>query len=342
MSYSVSDMIIEVFENLGESSDLYPYNAVTGYPNVDVTTIGASRILKWLNKAYRKVCNTQLGDGTFVRFRSLERNVNFVSGTVATTVSAIGGSLASNQIQIAGLYSLKNKYVNWIIDLQAADANSQGSEQHVVIASDTSSPPILTLADNIVTTPTVGDPVNIYKKFWACSLNTSNVHPNEFIPVDPKEDFLSALWVYDIIMQKDIRRYDERTPLYKQVLNRLYPGMFFDLETPAGGWYDSGIAGGIEFDVAPVDGSGGNGGGVFELHYYGLSELLTTAAQVPRVPDPFVDLIVLGASRVGMIRDREWDASYAMRKDIEAGMQTLIQDGALRFEYDFPSLWLES
>ena len=39
--------------------------------------------------------------------------------------------------------------------------------------------------------------------------------------------------------------------------------------------------------------------------------------------------------------DGKWDAAYALRKEFESDMQTIIMDGQLRFEYDFPSIWLE-
>ena len=334
MSYSVADMIQEVYENLGESTDLYPYGAT--YGQVDLTTAGSQRLLKWLNRAYRKVASTQLPDGTFVRFRSLERRQFFpVSNIQATVVSAP----ATNQVSLSGLIPTANKYVNWIVDIGAVDTSSQGTEQHVVIGNTAATNPLMTIADTWGTTPTVGQLVNVYKKFFACSLNAitnpSLYHPNEFIPVDPKEDFGSALWIYDVQMQKDIRRYDERTPLYKQVLTNLWPAMFWDLETPSGGWYAAGIGGGIEFDVPPVHGA------TYELHYYGLSEALVTSAQLIRIPDQFSEMLVKWATKTGMLRDREWDAAYALRKEFEADMQTAVQDGAFRFEYDFPSLWIE-
>jgi hypothetical protein len=324
-------MIVEVFENLGESSDLYPYGDT--YGTVDVTTDGAIRILRWLNRAYRKVCNTQLPDGTFIRFRALERHTFFRQTVVASTVASVP---ATNQISVTGLVPIANKYMNWIVDLGAVDADSQGTEQHLVISNDVSNPPILTLADDILVAPTPGDATNVYKKFWPCSRNTgANYHIDEFIPIDPKEDFLSALWLYDIQSMRDIKRYEEKAPLRKNVLTQLFPGMFWDAETPGGGWYAAGIGGGIEFDVAPTNGL------VFELHYYAQSEQLTAADQVILVPDQFSEMIVKWATKTGLIRDREWDAQYAIRKEFEADMATAIQDGALRFEYDLPYLWID-
>jgi hypothetical protein len=324
-------MITEVYENLGESTDLYPYGA--SYGTVSLSTTGAQKLLKWLNRAYRKVCNTQLADGTFVRFRSLERKAFFRNTVVQATVVS---SPAVNQVILSGLIQ-NHGYANWIIDIGAPDASSQGTEQHVVIGSDASVNPVLTLGDNLFATPSPGTLVNVYKKWWACSLNSgASYHANEFIPVDPKEDFGSALWLYDIQMQKDIRRYDERTPLYKQILAQLWPAMFWDLNGPAGGWGVSGIGGGIEFDVAPVNGL------VYELHYYGLSEALVSSAQMILIPDQFSEMLIKWATKTGMLRDREWDGAYALRKEFEADMQTAIQDGALRFEYDFPQLWVES
>ena len=341
MAYSLTDMIIETYENLGESSDLYPYGGTYGI--VDLTTAGAQRIQRWLNRAYRKVCNTQLPDGTFVRFRSLERHEFFSQSVLALTVAAV---IDSTHIQVNGLFPVLNKYKNWIIDLGAADASSQGTEQHLVIASDTTNPPVLTLANPITTTPSIGSAVNVYKKWWACSLNSSSsfYHPNEFIPIDPKEDFLSALWVYDIQNMRDIKRYEEKAPLRKNVLTQLYPGMIWELETPAGGWgtqatagglAPGSIGGGIEFDVAPTNGL------TFELHYYGLNEALVSSSQMIMIPDQFSEMIVKWATKTGMLRDREWDAAYALRKEFEADMQTAIQDGALRFEYDTPYLWID-
>lgn len=330
MSYSVSDMIIETFENLGESTDLYPYGA--SYGTVDLTTAGAQKILKWLNRAYRKVGNTQLPDGTFIRFRSFERRVFFTVNIIQATVVA---APATNQVQLSGLIQ-NHDYRNWIVDIGAVNTNSQGGEQHLVTAADGSANPVLTIADTWYTTPTVGQLVNVYKKWWACSLNSgASYHAGEFIPVDPKEDFLSALWIYDVAMQKDIRRYDERTPLYKQVLTQLFPAMFIDVETPQGGWGASGIGGGIEFDVAPLNGA------TFELHYYGLSEALTTTGQQIMVPDQFSEMLVKWATKTGMLRDREWDGAYALRKEFEADMQTVIQDGGFRFEYDQAQLYIE-
>jgi hypothetical protein len=331
MSYTVSDMIVEVFENLGESSDLYPYGAT--YGTVDLTTQGSVRLLKWLNRAYRKVTQTQLSDGTFIRFRSLERHAFFTNTVLALTVAAVP---APNQIQITGLLPIANKYSNWIIDLGAINANAQGTEQHLIIGNDTTTPPILTLANPITTTPTIGSTVNVYKKWWACSLNSgANYHAGEFIAIDPKEDFLSALWIYDIQSMRDIKRYEEKAPLRKNVLTQIYPGMFWDLETPAGGWSASGIGGGIEFDVAPVNNL------VFELHYYGLNEELKLADQKIMIPDQFSEMIIKWATKTGMLRDREWDAAYALRKEFETDMQTAIQDGAMRFEYDQPYLWID-
>ena len=308
MSYQLADMVVEVYENLGESSDLYPYSATLGYGVVDLTTPGAQRILKWLNRAYRKVTNTQLPDGTFIRFRSLERHAFFTQGVINSTIANVIGT---NQIKVAGLFPVANKYVNWIVDLEAASAGTQGTEQHLVIASDNSNPPILTLANPFTTTPTVGDPVNVYKKWFACSLNSDSnnptlFHPNEFIPIDPKEDFLAALWIYDIQAMRDIKRYEEKAPLRKNVLTQVYPGMFWDLETPAGGWPAYGalpIGGGIEFDVAPTYGL------TFELHYYGLNEALVSSSQMIMIPDQFSEMIVKWATKTGMLRDREWDAA---------------------------------
>ena len=333
MSYTYGDMIREVYENLGESTDLYPYGGV--YGTVDLTTAGAQMIGKWVNRAYRKVGNTQLGDGTYVRFRSFERRVFFRPTVIQATVVA---APATNQVQLSGLIQ-NHGYVNWIVDIGATTTSSQGSEQHLVIASDGSANPILTIADTWTTTPTVGQTVNVYKKWFACSLNAVNspasYHANEFIPVDPREDFLSAMWLYDVQMMKDIRRYDERTPQYEMVLTQLWPQMFWDLEGPAGGWPTAGIGGGILFDVPPQHAS------TYEMHYYGVPEALTTVGQYPLIPDAFVEPIVKWATKTGMLRDREWDGAYALRKEFEADMQTAIQDGGFRFEYDFPSLWVE-
>jgi len=251
MAYTVSDIIIEVFENMGESSDLYPYGAM--YGTVDLATAGAIKLLKWINRAYRKVCNTQLPDQTFVRFRSLERHAFFTQNVVNSTIAAY---IDSTHIQVTGLVSAyANKYFNWIVDLGAASASSTGTEQHLVIAGDTSSPPILTLANPITTIPTVGSAVNVYKKFWACSINSgANFHTGEFISSDPAEDFASALWIYDIQSMRDIKRYEEKAPLRKSILTPMYPGMFWEVETPVGGWYTAGINKGIEFDTPPSHG----------------------------------------------------------------------------------------
>ena len=334
MSYNVSDMIIETFNNLGESTDLLPYGA--SYGTVDFTTAGAKTLLKWLNRAYRKVTNTQLGDGTFIRFRSLERKVFFRQTVVQATVVA---SADSTHLQLSGLIQ-NHGYANWIVDIGAATTSSQGTEQHLVTGSDGSASPILTLADPLLATPTAGTLVNVYKKWWACSLNAittpASYHADEFIPVDPKEDFGSVLWVYDIQMQKDIRRWDEKTPLYKNVLTQLWPAMFVDIETPSGGWGAAGIGGGLEFEVAPVNGL------TFELHYYGQSEALVTSQQMPLIPDQFSEMLIKWATKTGMLRDREWDGAYALRKEFESDMQTAIQDGALRFEYDQSGLWIET
>jgi hypothetical protein len=331
MSYALTDMIIETYENLGESSDLSPYGST--YGTVDLTTDGAKKILKWLNRAYRKVCNTQLPDGTFIRFRSLERHAFFTQTVLNLTVMAVP---TTNQIQITGLLPIANKYSNWIIDLGASSADAQGTEQHLVIANDTTATPILTLANPFTTTPSIGSKVNVYKKWFACSLNSgANYHTNEFIAVNPKEDFLSALWIYDIQSMRDIKRYEEKAPLRKNVLTQLYPGMFWDLETPAGGWPASGIGGGIEFDVAPTNGL------TFELHYYGLNEALLTSSQQIMIPDQFSEMIIKWATKTGMLRDREWDGAYALRKEFETDMATAIQDGAFRFEYDLPYLWID-
>jgi len=331
VSYALSDMIIEAYEMLGESTDLYPYGVTYGV--VDLTTPGAQRLQRWINRAYRKVCSTQLSDGTFVRFRSLERKVFFQPTVIQAVVMA---SPASNQVQLSGLIQ-NHGYSNWIVDIGAPNVSSQGSEQHLVIAADGSVNPVLTLADNLLTAnPAPGTLVNVYRKWFACSLLTgANYHTNEFIPVDPKEDFGSAMWIYDVQMMKDIRRYDEKTPLYKMVLTQLWPAMFWDIETPSGGWGTAGIGGGIEFDVPPQNGS------TYELHYYGLSEALVAASQMPLIPDQFTEMIVKWAVKMGMLRDREWDAGYALRKEFESDMQTAIQDGSLRFEFDSPSLYIE-
>jgi hypothetical protein len=331
MSYTLGDMIREVYENLGESTDLYPYGSTYGV--VDLTTPGAQMLQRWVNRSFRKVCNSQLADGTFVRFRSLERKVFFRQTVVQATVVA---SADSTHLQLSGLIQ-NHGYANWIVDIGAATTSSQGTEQHLVTGSDGSANPILTLADALLATPTNGTLVNVYKKFWACSLNSgASYHTDEFIPVDPKEDFGSVLWVYDIQMQKDIRRWDEKTPLYKNVLTQLWPAMFVDIETPSGGWGAAGIGGGLEFEVAPINGL------TFELHYYGVSEALTTIGQYPLIPDVFCEPIIKWATKTGMLRDREFDGAYALRKEFESDMQTAIQDGALRFEYDQAGLWIET
>ena len=332
MSVTVGDMIRDVYEGLGEEVDLYPYSATLGYGTIDLTTTGAALILKWLNRAYRRLGNAKLPDGTMVRFRSLERRVHFFPYVVQGTVVAVP---YANQIQLSGLIQ-GHGYVNWVLDIGAASQSAQGAEQHL-ISADITDPTYVTvqIGDTWLTTPTVGQTVNVYKKWWACStLSGASYHVNEFIPIDPKEDFLSAMWIYDIQMMKDIRRYDERTPQYEYVLTQLWPAMFWDLEAPKGGW-PAGIGGGILFDVPPQHASD------YELHYYGVPEALTYVTQVPLIPDAFSDMIIRWATKIGMLRDREWDAAYAMRKEWEADLAMTIQDGEFRFEYDFAGLWLE-
>jgi hypothetical protein len=308
---NVEEMVIDVFENLGEPSDLDIYTN----GNVDLTMKGTIRILQWLNRGYRRVLTWKRSDGRLLRFPGMEGVAYHRTVVLSGQVSGANATVAEEPyVMLANGSASSDIYEGWIIEITAGTGAGQkrriskyngiAKTAYVVVAWDT-----------IPHGPSEADPSSykMYKDFVRMCESGSAWEADNML-LDPQKTVLGISKIVDTTEGCDL------APASR-------------IETFSRNWTETGIpteyyrrGNDIVFDVAVEDER------TYYIEYVKMPSALALLTDEPKVPEMYCDVIAMYAHWLGLKRNQEWSGSWAVKKDIDDLMATIKEQNEMSME----------
>jgi hypothetical protein len=289
---TVSDLLEELWEALGEPTDLDPYTA----GSIDVTTDGSVKMIRWLNAAYRKIANWRFKDGTFLRFGTQRATINFqmplesgICQSGSTTVAILPSAFAT----------ANDFYNDWLIQVESGAAADE--KRYIVdYAGSTQAATVnRAFSENI----TAGSHVSVVKRF-AEFVASGGPSASVNIVLDPVNTFVQAMRVTDL---EDL----DRLSLADAVEN--YAGDLESVGTPEQYYFDGKR---IYFDVAVSDQRW------YKVDYIREVQDLAGAADEPDIPERWHEGILLRAIWWGQRRNQDFRDAYSTKRDLVDFMES--------------------
>jgi len=299
---TVQEMVLQVYELLGEPSDLDPYDSSGSF---DVSSDGASKILGWLNRGYRRILFWKFPSGRLIRFRSLKAIKYFKSATVSGTAANGGNSsitLASTEDNTA------DQYVGWVVEI--TDGTGSGQKRLIV---EYSTSRVATVDVDWDTNPDSSSEYKLYKRFWKY-LDPGTSFSDEHIDLNPVSDIVAAQRVVDLKYNTEL------VPAGRTDHYETYSTVSGDPSV----WFEEGDR--LWFDTN-VDEERW-----FQLDYTRMPSNLTGASDTPEIPEIFHEGIVLWTVWWGNHRLQDPSRAYAFKKDLESFMSTTKEQLELSYE----------
>lgn len=305
---TVQDAIIEVYEALGEPSNLDPYTSGT----FDLAKSESQKILKWLNRGQHVVLNYKFPNGRRVSFRQNEGKVLFKSRVIELSVLAA----TSTTIQLdnsgdtlhAAADSATDMLNNWLI--KVTDGTGEGQTRYIVDYDDSTW--TATVSNAWDTTPTTASTVEVSKasQFFRAS-GDYDVDFN--VPVDPR-DIYTVLKITDINSRVPLSIVDRGENFPRSMVSRGRPGAYYIFNDR------------IEFDKAPDEERW------YLIEYRKVANEVSAATDEFFVPPPWDEAIVLWAMQRGYRLAQESDDAYATKRDFEDFMLKTQEEAESRMD----------
>lgn len=299
---TVEDLLVEVFEALGEPSDLYIYD---GAGAVDLTQSGSIRILKWVNRAYKRIVNWKFPNGSQVRFPMQSGEVFFKTKVISGT--AVSGAAGYIELD-SSVGTEADRYNGWVLKITGGTGSGQ---VRLIVDFDTAR--LAYVDHDFDTTPDATSTYELYKRrYWFREATAMDVDEN--IPMSPVNQVASVLKISDPTNSVELTDAGRIEDFADNSLAYGTPCSYVDLGES------------ILFDVAADEEIW------FRLEYSKIPDSLTALTDEPKVPVTFHEPIALYAQWLGLRRSQEWGGAYSTKRDIEDLMQTLKTSLEMSFE----------
>lgn len=304
---TVEDMSVEVWEQLGEPSDLVPGTfSAAGSLTYDVTSTGGAKLLNWINTGTARILSYKTKQGRISRFRDLDERV-FFQGFEETGTATAGS--ASTITLASGSSTTDDHYNGMVIEL----TDGTGDGQSRLITDYNGSTLVATVADDFDTTPDATSVYAINKAFYKFRVSTdSDVADN--ILVDAKDKILT------VTMLKDL---EGETELSYRTKGETFVGSSDEVGIPSQWWVEGN---GIRFNVAPEDDRW------YEAHIRVLPEDVTAGDDTVQVPETFHVAIVMWCVWWGLLRTGNYTAAYAMKRNLDDHMEMTVHEIDFKME----------
>lgn len=174
---TVQQMIIEVFENSTENTELDPYTAGA----FDIASAGAVKCLGYLNRAYEFVCSYKEQRGRPLRFEELKAVTRFQTQQVEGTAQV---STTTTLVLEAGSSAVDDYYNGWVVKLDGGT----GSGEYRIIMDYDGATTTATVNRAWTTAPDATTTYDIYKNFYTLS----------DLGISPQERLFGVLKCYDL------------------------------------------------------------------------------------------------------------------------------------------------
>lgn len=293
---TVSEMMVEIHDQLGRPTDISPYGA--DGETIDVANAGAVRLLQWINRGYRRILTWRGQRRKGIDFRCMERKAFFTMPIVEDTATA-GAALTVTFP--ATISDVADRYNGWVIEI----TGGTGAGQKRVI-TDYSAARVATVNKDWVTTPDATSQFKLMKNFMDF-VEAGSALADDNIVLDPADGIISVMMVQDMVNKSRLAR-AERTQSFEAIETSAgIPGVYRD------------AGNGLKFDSAVSSAR------TYELTYYGFPVALSELTDEPDMPAQFHEAVVLWATWWGLRRYQEYSGAYSTKRDLIDTMESAIQ-----------------
>jgi len=299
---TLENMIDDVWEALGEESDIDPYD---GDGNIDTTSSGFVKLRRVLNRAQVQVSQWKdPSNNRLVRFSELLGEMYFEHQVLSGQVLGISDSGEMVDIDVEDDSSLTSdelttkwgdRYNGWMLEI--------GNEQKLVVDTSMNGAYVRVTVHDGFDSAEAGDDYTMAKRFnWL--LPSGHRWADEHITLPENSDLfvaegnlISPLKVIDLYSSREL------SPAVKK---EGFPTMHTSLGDP-GQWYFFGKK--LYFDTVPDTDRW------FKMEYYRNPVALVNASDEPEIPDQYHYGLVLWTIEWGYRRNGESGDKYSTKRD---------------------------
>jgi hypothetical protein len=301
---TVEDLVVEVFELIGESSDLEIYTP--GTTTVSLSMVGTIKILKWINRAYKRIVNWKFPNGSQVRFPIQSGELFFKTLVISGTVAS---SPTSSTVTLDTMVSWEDdRYNGYIIEITAGLGVGQ-----VRLIVDFGTPRTATVDRVWDTAPDGTSTYSLYKREYFFREPLA-FDAGDNIMLSPVTQIAAILKISDPSGSFDLQQGGRLENYAGSLLVHGNPTSYLPLGAS------------IVFDVAPDTEKW------YRLEYSKIPNDLTVLTDRPLIPESFHEALLLYAQWIALRRSQEWGGAYATKKDIEDIMSSLKSSLEMAFE----------
>lgn len=304
---TVEKMSIAIWEQLGEPSDLIPGTLdANGVLTYESSTTGGTKLLEWINRSIARIVSWKNKRGHIVRFRDLDERVFFQGYELTGTLQSASSTVAVLQTSA----STVDGFYNGMLLHITSNTGANGKRQIVDYVGSTRS---ATVSRAFEAVPDGTSTYAINKDFYDFKIST-DADVGDNILVDAKEKILTATKVKDLYRETEL---DYKTKTESFVGNSSQNG------DPTEWWMEGK---GLRFNIAPDDNRW------FEANIRVLPEDVTTGTDIVQIPETFHEAIVMWCVWNGLTRDGDFNGAYAVKRNLEDYMETVINEQDLLSE----------
>lgn len=311
---TLQEMIQEVWEALGEPTDLNPYSA----GSVDLSTAGAVRLRTALNLGQRAVAHWKdPQNGKRLRFRQLWGDGYFQNTVLSLTPAAQVGAGTTEYLDVTVSTASTDRFNGWVLDVD--------SEQSHIVKTQYVNPTTLRLypATSLDNASTNYEASTAYmRKNFSFLFPAGSTHAwtGDHIVLPSGDanlhqgDALEVVKVYDMTNEVEL---PEATRGERFILSS-------DEIGDPGMWYKYGHR--LYFDKAPEEKDW------YRYEYYRDPQEMTALTDSPEIPETYHWGIVLWAIEWGYRRSGESGEKYSNKRDFQDFMRSVSSIWDVRFE----------
>ena len=300
---TVQDMVLALYDKVGNPTDLSPYTYVAEVPTYDITSAGWTKCLALLNRAYIMLANWKTPAGRIVRFAFhnetfLWQPVDFVTTQTVTAISTDGKTLT-----FAGAAFTVNFYAKWF-----ANINNFCS----LIISNTAT--TITFRDATTLAKVSGYTATLYKRWFpmydtAVKAAASGYPAGQYVLPPSERRIITYQRIVNLTLNNQEVFPADRTQLFydlPQVKTHPMQYRYSDL--------------GLEFEHTPITNT------LYKITYYGEPERLTADTQEPNIPDAWHELVWMIAAWIRKASDQNSEEAGMDLNRINAIVNGRVQE----------------
>lgn len=311
---TVQEMVVDVFENLAEPSDL-EVNATPGDAGTfSIALPGAQKILHYLNVAQTRIANWVYRDGSISRFKSLYSSLYWKSRSNPVYMVV---SCDYSSITVLGYATgnVDDEFNGWV--LKVTDGEGVGQEAIVVDSIVSGSNIQLVLESDLSTILDTTSEVTLYRSFAYLSHNVQSGYPGEGdILLHPGEVLMDIIRVSDVTSRSDLGR---------STFGDTYPAVAYETGIPTEYFL---YGNKLQFNAAIEDPR------AYEIMYYRNPVAMVEAGARSELPEAFHEAIVMYATHKLRVRNGDYDGQYVDKQNLATLMESIKSEGVLSNEYE--------